>query len=179
MASSLVDSIFRGEKEEKHSLSNLFDPSVSQVLPGRPQHKTLPNKRPRQAKQEDTPAATSKKESKKRKKPRREKKEIHDKNEQGTTPAVAANKQQDASPFDDEHRTIFVGNLPLETTTRKSLKALFSNCGKVESVRLRGLPTTGVKLPPQLAGNQVSRERLALATCSCPYASYTVFGLML
>ena len=54
-------------------------------------------------------------------------------------------------------RTIFVGNLPLVTTTRKSLAKLFRGCGPIESTRIRSVPVVlgvGVKLPQSMAGNQ-------------------------
>ena len=52
-------------------------------------------------------------------------------------------------------RTIFVGNLPKDTT-RQSLASLFKSCGKVESSRIRSLATAGIKVAPEHAGNQVS-----------------------
>ncbi|GKY94998.1 hypothetical protein MPSEU_000464400 [Mayamaea pseudoterrestris] len=62
---------------------------------------------------------------------------------------------------DDEERTIFVGNLPV-TITRKSLAALFADCGKVSSTRIRSVATTGVQLPASSAGNQ----RLVKKVCT-------------
>lgn len=48
----------------------------------------------------------------------------------------------DREIVDERKRTVFVGNLPKEFTPRQ-LKALFAECGKIESVRLRG--TVGSK----------------------------------
>ena len=55
---------------------------------------------------------------------------------------------------EEESRTIFVGNLP-PTITRRALAAIFKSCGNVLSARLRSQAVTGVKLPPEQAGNQV------------------------
>jgi nucleolar protein 12 len=62
-------------------------------------------------------------------------------------------EQTPESMKEEEQRTIFVGNLPL-STTRRSLAKLFATIGKVQSTRLRSVAVTGVKLPPNLAGNQ-------------------------
>lgn len=61
---------------------------------------------------------------------------------------------------EEESRTIFVGNLP-PTITRRALAAIFKSCGNVLSARLRSQAVTGVKLPPEQAGNQVR--------CMCSY----------
>ena len=66
----------------------------------------------------------------------------------------ADDDKKENSDTDLGDKTIFVGNLPINTT-RKSLAALFKSCGKVESSRLRSIATEGVKLPPEAAGNQV------------------------
>ena len=62
----------------------------------------------------------------------------------------------DANNDDDnaEDRTIFVGNLPAASTTRKSLAQLFADCGKIVSTRIRSVPIKGVKIPPERAGDQ-------------------------
>ena len=54
-----------------------------------------------------------------------------------------------------EARTLFVGNLPT-SISRKALASIFKSCGTVVSARLRSVAVTGVKLPPEQAGNQVS-----------------------
>jgi len=51
------------------------------------------------------------------------------------------------TPASADDRTIFVGNLPLDTT-RKSLAALFRDCGTIESTRLRSIATSGLKVVP-------------------------------
>ena len=63
-------------------------------------------------------------------------------------------------------RTIFVGNLPPDIT-RGALASLFAStfdCGKVESARLRSIPVTGVKLPPQYAGNDKLMRKVCINT---------------
>ena len=56
-----------------------------------------------------------------------------------------------------DERTIFVGNLPL-SISRKQLASIFKQCGRVDSTRLRSILPTGVKLPPERKGQQVSNE---------------------
>ena len=53
-----------------------------------------------------------------------------------------------------KERTIFVGNLPIASTTRKTLAKLFKDCGPISSTRIRSVPVKGVKLPQQRAGDQ-------------------------
>jgi len=53
----------------------------------------------------------------------------------------------------EDERTIFVGNLPI-STTRKSLKRLFQDCGNVESCRIRSIGASGVKLQKERAGDR-------------------------
>ena len=55
---------------------------------------------------------------------------------------------------EESERTIFVGNLPVDIT-RKALASIFKPCGTVLSTRLRSVAVSGVKLPPEQAGNQV------------------------
>jgi nucleolar protein 12 len=54
-----------------------------------------------------------------------------------------------------EERTVFVGNLPLDTN-RKSLEKIFAEVegGKVENSRFRSVAVAGVKLPADRAGDQ-------------------------
>ncbi|EME31969.1 nucleolar RNA-binding protein [Galdieria sulphuraria] len=54
-------------------------------------------------------------------------------------------------------RTIFVGNVPLQTRREKLIK-FFKNCGPIESVRFRSIPVKNVKLPKRAA--VLSGERL-------------------
>ena len=61
----------------------------------------------------------------------------------GVPAEAAQQQQQEQAAVADERlpRTLFVGNLPA-TIKRKAVAALFSECGAVESVRLRSLPLT-------------------------------------
>ncbi|GJQ12053.1 hypothetical protein GpartN1_g5521.t1 [Galdieria partita] len=54
-------------------------------------------------------------------------------------------------------RTIFVGNVPLQSKREKLVK-FFKSCGPVESVRFRSIPVKNVKLPKKAA--VLSGERL-------------------
>jgi RNA recognition motif-containing protein len=103
----------------------------------------------------------------KRKKPKRISSEIdeiasndngrkeNDHDSGNTCVAAAAKNDGDETCDEVEHRTVFVGNLPL-SMTRKKLTCIFSKCGTVESTRIRSVPVKGVKLPPESAGNQVN-----------------------
>lgn len=95
------------------------------------------------SKTDDATATTTK-----TKKPRKPKKEVVAEPEKGESKA-----DDDTTKPGDEERTVFVGNLPL-STTRKSLAKVFSECGKVQSTRLRSVAVTGVKVPPKRAGDQ-------------------------
>jgi nucleolar protein 12 len=61
---------------------------------------------------------------------------------------------QNDNSKDAEERTIFVGNLPLATTSRRSLANLFKDCGKIESTRIRSVPVKGIKIPANRKGDQ-------------------------
>lgn len=60
-----------------------------------------------------------------------------------------AEKEAEANKEKDK-RTIFVGNIPVDTRKEK-LKKLFSECGTIESIRFRSIPIESVKVPRQLA----------------------------
>lgn len=64
---------------------------------------------------------------------------------------------------EEEKRTIFVGNLPPEIT-RRSLAVLFKPCGIIASARLRSIAVSGVKLPPEQAGNQKMMRKVCANT---------------
>ena len=49
-----------------------------------------------------------------------------------------------------EDRTIFAGNLPLDTK-KKHLLQFFKPCGEIEAVRFRSIPTLESKLPKRAA----------------------------
>mmetsp|Transcript_19268 Transcript_19268/g.28064 ORF Transcript_19268/g.28064 Transcript_19268/m.28064 type:complete len:422 (-) Transcript_19268:107-1372(-) len=73
--------------------------------------------------------------------------------------------KEEEEAVDEEDRTIFVGNLP-PNTTRKSLSSIFKSCGKIQSCRLRSVAISeeGVKLPPSLAGNQKLVRKVCVNT---------------
>ena len=73
------------------------------------------------------------------------------------------NGSKKAPSKDEESRTVFVGNLP-PTTTRRSLKAIFKDCGAVASTRLRSVTVGGVKLPPERAGDQNLMRKVCVNT---------------
>ena len=167
---SLLGSIFgaKDDSKEEVSASNLFDKSKS--LPDRPQHKALPPLPPRKQEEEKSEEPLKKKRKRKEKtEPEPKKKTTKDEQHKETGGVVKeqVNEEEQTAPATQEgeqptdgadDRTIFVGNLPLNTT-RKSLAALFRPCGKVESTRLRSVAAAGVKLPPERAGDQVCRNR--------------------
>mmetsp|Transcript_43853 Transcript_43853/g.93265 ORF Transcript_43853/g.93265 Transcript_43853/m.93265 type:complete len:417 (+) Transcript_43853:77-1327(+) len=64
---------------------------------------------------------------------------------------------------EEEERTVFVGNLPPDIN-RKSLAGIFKPCGNVVSARLRSMAVTGVKLPPDQAGNQNMMRKVCVNT---------------
>jgi nucleolar protein 12 len=157
---SLLGSIFGGDsKEEKGNLSNLFQKTSD--LPDRPHHKPIskPPAKRKSAKEDDEPI--KKKRKKERKKPKEdedttEKEETDDKEEGSSN-----EKEQEET---DEDRTIFVGNLPLLKTSRKSLASLFKDCGPVASARIRSVPVKGVKLPAERAGDQNLMKKVSANT---------------
>jgi nucleolar protein 12 len=155
--SSLVGSIF-GSVEPSSGLLNVFEASS-----------TSPRQTPTQApaSQEETeeeveePISTSDEAGPDKKKRKRNKddqgkdsedtenKDASAKNDGSNGESIengeSANEKEPPAADD---RTIFVGNLPLDTT-RNSLKSIFIKCGKVESTRLRSIATTGVKVAPE------------------------------
>jgi len=64
---------------------------------------------------------------------------------------------------EEEERTIFVGNLPPDTS-RRALAGIFKPCGKVESARLRSMAVAGVKLPEDQKGNQSMMKKVCVNT---------------
>lgn len=144
---SLVGSIFGAptEKEKAAGLTSLFDDSTE--LPDKPQHKPLP---PRKKKRKDAPV-----EEEQPQKKRKQRKSAADADATAPTNETDNKTTPDAASSKDnvEERTVFVGNLPIDTT-RKSLASMFKSCGKVESSRLRSVAAAGVKLPTERAGDQ-------------------------
>lgn len=51
---------------------------------------------------------------------------------------------------EENDRTIFVGNVPLNVT-KKDLKKVFNKYGPVESIRIRGVPVPNLKTPKKVA----------------------------
>ena len=80
-----------------------------------------------------------------------------------TSTSTATNEEADQPVDIVENRTLFVGNLPSHYD-RKMLHHLFADCGKIESTRIRCVATTGVKLPPQQAGNQALVQKVCANT---------------
>eukprot|EP00980_Cylindrotheca_fusiformis_P024198 scaffold11634_cov109-Cylindrotheca_fusiformis.AAC.1 len=152
---SLLGSIFGGDSEEKKgNLSNLFQKGSE--LPERPRHEPISK----------TTAKRKAKEEEPQKKRRKERKIVR--NDDNATAEKESNGTEESSNVKheetDEDRTIFVGNLPLTTTTRKSLASLFKDCGPVASTRIRCLPVKGVKLPPERAGDQNLMKKVCANT---------------
>ena len=91
-----------------------------------------------------------------------------DDGQQTTTSSPPANnntkrKRTKEELKEEESRTIFVGNLPPDIN-RKSLAGIFKPCGAVASARLRSMAVTGVKLPPEHAGNQKMMHKICVNT---------------
>ena len=165
---SLLGSIFGDERDQ--SRSEMFQKSSE--LPERPQHKPVPRPKrrdeskaessvKRRKKKEGPPKANSMVEECKKEDKIEEKSSEPESCENvetdGDGPVVKPDVSNDdgAKAIQDaEERTIFVGNLPLQTTTRKSLAQIFKDCGPIESTRIRSVPVEGVKLPPERAGDQ-------------------------
>lgn len=152
--------------DETSGLTGLFAQSAE--LPERPKHVPKPRKSKRKEPENNKEGEES---PKKRRKPRKEKptedstttnnneEESSSKKEEGDTDATDNKKEDEA-----EARTIFVGNLPLEGTNRKSLAALFKDCGAISSTRIRAVPVKGIKLPPQRAGDQKLMKKVCVNT---------------
>jgi nucleolar protein 12 len=180
---SLLGSIFGKAKKENDDRSSLFQ--KSDALPERPQHKPVERKR-KEKKEEtprsDQPATDEFQNNKKRRKDRKVNNSSTEQEEVANTGAKRTNNekkeeskdaQDDKSgdeqakidaKVDDEERTVFVGNLPLASTTRKSMAKLFQDCGPIESTRIRSVPVTGVKLPAEQAGNQNLMRKVSANT---------------
>jgi nucleolar protein 12 len=152
---SLLGSLFgdSSKKSDSNPLSNAFE--ASSALPDKPQHKAVARKKKRKKPkpEEEKKEADDDDEKTKKKRKRKDGEEgetaaADDSNKEETTPAPDDDKKEEAN-----ERTIFVGNLPLDTT-RKSLAAIFKDVGKVASTRLRSVATLGTKVAQKHAGNQ-------------------------
>lgn len=147
----------------------------SAELPERPKH--VPKPRTAKRKEQDEKVEEKPEEQeppKKRRKPRKEK-VVEAAAEGETTAADTASPKEPATDNHDDNgdedddeeaktRTIFVGNLPLQGTTRKSLAALFKKCGPIASTRIRSVPVKGIKLPPQRAGDHKLMKKVCVNT---------------
>ena len=160
--SSLVGSIFgaNANEEKPAGLSNIFEESVA--LPEKPQHRPIP---PRKKKRKEAPVEEEQGQldgtkNRKQRKPPQERETAAAAEEPEADSAKDAT-QEDSVKDNAEERTVFVGNLPIDTT-RKSLACMFKSCGKVESCRLRSVAAAGVKLPTDRAGDQVRVHDLSV-----------------
>ena len=79
-----------------------------------------------------------------------------------TTTTKSISKPTKEQLKQESERTIFVGNLPVDIT-RKALASIFKPCGTVLSTRLRSVAVSGVKLPPEQAGNQVCAYHVCIS----------------
>lgn len=178
---SLSASIFGKSEKKEGSLSNLFD-SSSSSLPAAPNNvnftetaaerikreKKEEKRRKRKANLEKTNVDTSSipkvleeiKEKKRKTKTANEGKSNDDKIQ---TDGVETTSDIAEVSSDDEARTVFVGNLPLEIT-RKQLETIFRECGKIKSSRLRSFGTSGVKVAPEHSGNQNLVKKVSVNT---------------
>lgn len=177
---SLSTSVF-GEKKDEGGLSSLFDSSPS-TLPAKPNNvdftetklekerrERKEEKRRKRKKREDAEdeeaesqftsksTTSSPVKKSKAKKPRKPKKEGENTDETEEKADGEDVDKVDAGTSNDEDRTIFVGNLPLDIN-RQRLESIFRQCGKIKSSRLRSFGTTGVKVAPEHAGNQVRTQ---------------------
>ncbi|KAG7352720.1 RNA-binding protein [Nitzschia inconspicua] len=185
---TLLGSIFGGGDgnpgQEPSTTSGLFDKSES--LPDRPQHKPVARRPSNKRKQEDTedsfqnnpPPVDEKKKRKKKNRKSSDGGNEYENSEEKESRAeildpshdkVAAEDTSDSNDMDgnkttEEERTIFVGNLPLATTTRKSLAAIFKDCGPIVSARIRSVPVKGIKLPQSRAGDQRFMKKVCVNT---------------
>lgn len=148
LSASIFGSTDKGIEEKNSSLNSLF--GASSTLPEQP--KNLNFTEPVEDRQ---------------KRERREEKKRKRKEKTQEAETADTEEAKDESPEnEDEERTIFVGNLPIDIT-RKTLASMFKSCGKVKSARIRSVYTAGVKLPPQQAGNQVCTNTVMVIVGVC------------
>ena len=172
---SLPGSIFGGDKKEGSGLSGLFE--ASSALPDKPQHKALPKRRKKKKVEfAETDETSDKKKKRKRKDDDATKVDTKEDTKEESKDDATKEEGKEESKDDDEtkkeeskeqqpqdDRTVFVGNLPLNTT-RNQLKSIFTKCGKVESTRLRSIATTGVKVTQDQKGNQALVKKVSANT---------------
>jgi len=132
---SLVGSIFGSNDKHSSTNTNVFETSQS-LLPAKPQHKKKIVHNTKKKEDNNT----------------RKKKKDYTTNKR-TREADTTEEEEQTKTEDEQRRTIFVGNLPLDTT-RKSLAAIFRDCGAIDSTRLRSVATSAIKVAPSRAGDQ-------------------------
>jgi nucleolar protein 12 len=146
MASSLATSIFGTIQDTNDSL---FETSTE--LPPKPNKLDFTESKAEREKRERN-------EEKKRKRKQNQEEKQYATNE--LSEKQLQGKEVDTEGFEqvneEEERTIFVGNLPLDIK-RTTLASIFKTCGKVKSARIRSVATAGVKVAPEHAGNQVRK----------------------
>jgi len=149
---SLLRSIF-GEaptsaqtQDKQNEIANLFASNVS--VPVVPPHKKAVTEKPRENTSDDDQSTNSD--------PALLQPDFKD--AEVVSPNKSTARKTKEQLKEEEERTIFVGNLPPEIT-RRSLAVLFKRCGTIASARLRSIAVSGVKLPPEQAGNQVTFVR--------------------
>lgn len=158
---SLLGSIFgsnSSETDEKANLSGLFQNSSE--LPDRPQHNPIVKETKRKVEEDNEPQEKKKKRKRKKTTEAQDNVNIEDSNAN----EKSSTDEKDEPKASEEDKTIFVGNLPISSTTRKSLTALFKDCGPISSTRIRSVPVTGIKLPPSRAGDQNLMKKVCANT---------------
>jgi nucleolar protein 12 len=176
---SLLGSIFGREdnqkvektKSKKGQKIKIPDDSTdlfakSAQLPERPSHEPAPPRKEKRKQEVEEPP-------KKRRKPRKTPDELAEETKQKDEEQAESSTEKLDDGGDDEDdveaRTIFVGNVPLQGASRKSLAALFKDCGAIESARIRSVPVKGIKLPPQRAGDQNLMKKVCVNTNQLDY----------
>jgi nucleolar protein 12 len=170
---SLLGSIFGNDLDDSRKDSDLFQKSSE--LPERPQHKPVARPKRHKEEQEEDEKSLNKKKRKERK-PKKdvetedekadESKESKDMNNEDTDAQVKKSSDGDdkKEEKDEAERTVFVGNLSIASTTRRSLGKLFSDCGPIASTRIRSVPVKGIKLPTERAGDQNLMRKVSANT---------------
>lgn len=166
---SLLGSIFGNNPDDSRKDSDLFQKSSE--LPEIPQHK--PVARPKRPKEDEE---SPNKKPRKERKPKKEAETVDEKAGESKESKDVDNEDADAlakkasdgdnkaDDKDAEDRTIFVGNLSIELTTRRSLAKLFTDCGPISSTRIRSIPVKGIKLPTERAGDQNLMKKVSANT---------------
>lgn len=150
---SLMRSIF-GEapsSAKQNEIANLFASNAS--VPAVPPHKKTVTEKPRENTSDDDQSTNSDPALL----------QPDSKDAEVVAPNKSTARKTKEQLKEEEERTIFVGNLPPEIT-RRSLAVLFKRCGIIASARLRSIAVSGVKLPPEQAGNQNMMRKVCVNT---------------